>query len=57
MDAEQERRIELLVAALRLTGLFTEEDLAEARDRGQRLAGSPIHRRIDDLRVQGGSGP
>ena len=57
MDADQERRIELAVAALRLIDVYTDPELEEARERMRRVAEDPTHRRIADQRVQGGSGP
>jgi len=38
VDAYQQRRIELAVAALRLFEVYTEEELAEARERMRRVA-------------------
>ena len=57
MDTEQERRLDLAVAALRLIDVYTDEELAEARERMRRVQTDPIHRQIADRRVQGGSGP
>jgi hypothetical protein len=57
VDSEQERRIELVVAALRLIDVYGEEELAEARERLHRVQTDPVHQRIADQRVQGGSGP
>jgi hypothetical protein len=45
--AEDERRIELAIAALRLIDVYTPAELEQARQR---------MRRIDDQRIAGGSG-
>jgi len=57
MDAEQERRLDVAVAALRLIDVYSEEELADARERMQHVATDPIHGHIADRRVEGGSGP
>jgi hypothetical protein len=56
---EQERRIELAIAALRLIAVYTEEELDEARDRMRRVADDVdgVFRRINERRIQEGSGP
>ena len=54
---EQSRRIDLAVAALRLIDVYTEAELEEARQRMRRVETEPVFARMDDLRVQGGSGP
>jgi hypothetical protein len=55
---EQERRIDLAVAALRVLAVYNEEELEEAAERMRRLGDDVdgVHRRIIDLRVQGSSG-
>jgi hypothetical protein len=56
---EQERRIELAIAALRLIAVYTEEELDEARDRMRRVADDVdgVFRRVAERRIQEGSGP
>jgi hypothetical protein len=54
--AERERRIELVIAALRLIDVYTEAELEEARERMRRVATDPVYGRIADRRVQEGSG-
>jgi len=56
VDAEQEKRIELAVDALREIGVYTEDELAESRARMIQMADSPRVDRIARQRVQNGSG-
>jgi hypothetical protein len=58
-DDEQERRIDLAVAALRVLAVYDEEELEEARQRMRRIADDETgeYKRITDQRVQGSSGP
>jgi hypothetical protein len=56
---EQERRIDLAVAALRVIGIMTEDELREARERMLRVQDDPdgVYQRIADQRIAGSSGP
>lgn len=54
---EQERRIDLAIAALRLIDVYTEAELEEARQRMRRVETEPVFARIADQRAEGGSGP
>lgn len=58
-EHERERRLDLAVAALRLIGVYTEDELAEVRERMRHVEDDPdgVYRRIADRRAQEGSGP
>jgi len=54
---EQERRIDLAIAAIRVLDVMNEEELAEARERMRRFEDdAAYHDRVADQRIAGSSG-